>query len=326
MQLPDTLRLALTDELTHVPQKHLATSTAALSSRYRKGPSPDDSNTILYSSADVAAYAAYRLPATFAAIHAVLHEVRKRQPDWQPRTMLDAGAGPGSAMWAARELWPSIEEMMLLERASTMIEFGKRLAGHASAQALKQAVWKRVDLSSAWECTTHDLVITSYVLGEIPAAKREAFIERLWTLTSGILVIIEPGTPVGYSHMLQARTQLIAANASVIAPCPHNTTCPMDGHDWCHFAQRVARTQLHRQAKQGTLSYEDEKYSYVACSRMVGTPITGRVVRHPQARSGHIYLELCTPDGLQHTIVSRKDKAAFRHARNLLWGDALPFS
>ncbi len=326
MYLPDTLRVALTNELTHIPQKHLTSSSAELSARYRSAPSANDSSVYVHSPADVAAYATYRLPATYAAVYAVFDEVRKRQPDWQPRSMLDAGAGPGTAMWAASEVWPSIENMMLLEREAAMIDFGKKLAVSASSQAVKSAAWKRVDLLSRWESTACDLVIASYVLGEIPAEKREAFVERLWLHTSGILVIVEPGTPPGYVALLQARTQLIAANASVIAPCPHNAVCPMAGQsqDWCHFAQRVARTQLHRQAKQGSLSYEDEKYSYVACSRTPGTPITGRVVRHPQVRSGHIYLELCTPGGLQNTIVSRKDREAFRQARDLRWGDALP--
>jgi ribosomal protein RSM22 (predicted rRNA methylase) len=263
------------------------------------------------------------MPATYAALAAVLDEVRQRQPAWQPHSMLDAGAGPGTAMWAASELWPSIEQVTLLEREDAMIKFGKLLAGHAASPAVQRASWKRVDLANAWESTSHDLVITSYVLGEFPIARYAAFFEQLWSYTSGTLVMIEPGTPVGYSHILQARSQLIAAHASVIAPCPSNEPCPMAGHDWCHFAQRVARTQLHRQAKQASLSYEDEKYSYVACSRTPGLPITGRVVRHPQVRPGHIYLELCTPQGLQQTIVTRKDKQAFRQAHDLHWGDAL---
>ena len=75
--------------------------------------------------------------------------------------------------------------------------------------------------------------------------------------------------------------------------------------------------------KQATLSYEDEKFSYIAASRTIGLPIQGRVVRHPQIRPGHIHLQLCTPEGLKSTIVTRKDKEAFREARDIVWGDAL---
>ena len=97
----------------------------------------------------------------------------------------------------------------------------------------------------------------------------------------------------------------------------------MANNDWCHFAQRITRSQLQRQAKQATLSYEDEKFSYIAASRTTGLPIRARVLRHPQIRPGHIHLELCTPGGLQNSTVTRKDKAAFREARDIAWGNAL---
>jgi ribosomal protein RSM22 (predicted rRNA methylase) len=319
MQVSDALRSALARELTSIPQKQLAAATQQLSLRYRGG----DSAFSTYSTADVAAYAAYRMPATFAAVSAALYAVQQRVPQWQPRGLLDVGAGPGTSMWAASELWPSIQHSTLLERESDMIAFGKRLAAQAEAQSIRQAEWRRIDLSNDWQAAPYDLVIASYVLGELPIARYASCIEHLWSLTTGILVIIEPGTPPGYERILRARAQLIAAQADVIAPCPGNIACPMAGQDWCHFARRVARTQLHRQAKQASLSYEDEKFSYVACSRVPCLPISGRVVRHPQVRSGHIYLELCTPEGLQHAIVTRKDKQAFKHARDLRWGDAL---
>lgn len=97
----------------------------------------------------------------------------------------------------------------------------------------------------------------------------------------------------------------------------------MAGNDWCHFAQRITRTRQQRQVKQATLSYEDEKFSYIAASQTPGSPIQGRVVRHPLIRPGHIHLQLCTPEGLKNSIVTRKDKEAFREARDIAWGDAL---
>jgi len=131
-------------------------------------------------------------------------------------------------------------------------------------------------------------------------------------------VIIEPGTPAGFSRIRQARQQLIAGGAHIVAPCP------MGENDWCHFAQRVARSQLQRQVKQAALSYEDEKFSYVVASRSQASPIEGRVIRHPQIRPGHIQLELCTPQGLSSSVVTRKDKEAFREARDIAWGDSIP--
>jgi ribosomal protein RSM22 (predicted rRNA methylase) len=322
MDLPDDLRLALSSELAAIPQKNVAAAVAQLSARYR-GASPPGNASFLRTPTDVLAYAAYRLPATFAAIHATLDEVRKRQPRWQPRTLLDAGTGPGTAMWAAYEIWPHLQQSTLLEREGSMISMGKQLSTHARSEALRQAQWRQLDLLSGWESAPHDLVLTAYVLGELPVVQQEQLLAKLWALTAGTLVIIEPGTPAGFSRILQARHRLLKAGANVLAPCPHMLACPMTGDDWCHFAQRITRTQLHRQVKRVDLPYEDEKFSYVAASRSQSLPISGRINRHPQIRGGHIHLELCTPDGLKSVTVTRKDRAAFRRARDLRWGDAL---
>lgn len=72
------------------------------------------------------------------------------------------------------------------------------------------------------------------------------------------------------------------------------------------------------------MSYEDEKYSYVAVSRAEGLPIAARVIRHPQVRSGHIRLVLCTPVGVKHVVVARSNREAYRRARELRWGSAIP--
>ncbi len=43
------------------------------------------------------------MPGCYAAVARVLDELRLRLPDFAPRSMLDFGAGPGTAIWAARE-------------------------------------------------------------------------------------------------------------------------------------------------------------------------------------------------------------------------------
>lgn len=322
MDLPATLRVALAHELAHVPSKKVAEAATNLSQRYRNRQ-PMSAGIFLRSPTDVLAYAAVRFPATFAAISAVLSEVQARKPAWQPHTMLDAGAGPGTALWAAHELWPELEQVMLLEREEAMIALGQQLVAHTHSQVLQRARWQKVDLLEQWNIEPCDLVIASYVIGELQAPQREALLKKLWSLTDDTLVLIEPGTPAGFSHIRVARQWLLAEGAHMIAPCPHEMECPMADNDWCHFAQRVSRTQLHRQVKQVDLSYEDEKFSYIAVSRTPATPIASRVIRHPQIRPGHIHLELCTSEGLRNTVVTRKDKAAFRQARDVRWGDAL---
>lgn len=324
MELPANLQTAIAGELGSVSARSLAKSVADLSQRYRTGNGQPSGGRFLHAQEDIAAYAAFRLPATFAAVYAALAQVNDRLPDWTPRSVLDVGAGPGTAMWAAAAMWPELERVTLLEREDGMIALGRRMAASSSKAAVQGADWRKADLSADWQVAPHDLVIAAYVIGELPEDRCEALVRKLWDHTSGTLLIIEPGTPAGFRRIRQARAQLLLAEATSIAPCPHDRACPMSGDDWCHFYQRVARSRLHRQVKAGELSYEDEKFSFVSVSRAPGLPIYGHVIRHPQIRSGHIHFKLCTDQGLTNTTVTRKDRERFRAARDWQWGSPVP--
>ena len=319
------MQAALDGELASLSSKRLAISAADLSNRYRARRS-SSGGSFLRTREEIAAYAAYRLPATFAAVHSALGQVQDRLPDWSPQTLLDVGAGPGTAMWAAATIWPDIGPVTLLEREEAMIALGKRLARHSSLASVQEAEWREADLAGTWATPPHDLVIAAYVLGELPQDSSVALIRRLWESTSGTLVVIEPGTPSGFSRIRQVREQLLVEGAKMIAPCPHGGPCPMSDNDWCHFAQRISRSRLHRQVKAGALSYEDEKFSFVGVSRAHEAPVQGRVIRHPQVRAGHIHFEICTPKGLMSIVATRKDRDLFRVARDLQWGSAVPFA
>lgn len=332
MDLPAPLRHGLDRELEKTPPRVLAAAAEALSSRYRAGAGAGESEERphLRSSGDVTAYAAFRLPATFGAIGAALEAVRARRPAWRPRSILDAGAGPGTAMWAAAALWPELGEATAIEQDDHMIALGRRLMADAGGEAPVRgaATWLRADLAGPWKTPAgmYDLVVAAYALGEVAPRVRSAVLARLWANTAedGVLLVVEPGTMEGFGVIRAARAEMLGAGATIVAPCPHDRACPMGEGDWCHFAQRVARTRLHRQVKGGALAYEDEKYSYVALTRTgVASPIAGRVLRHPQVRPGRIALELCAPDGLEKTTITRSDPRRWREARDITWGDAL---
>ncbi|MGQ9683746.1 MAG: small ribosomal subunit Rsm22 family protein [Anaerolineae bacterium] len=322
MELPADLRSALDDLLTAVSGTGLANTALVLSQRYREGHGKGP-RAYVASPNDVIAYAASRLPATFAAVHAVLSEVASRRPGWAPDTVLDVGAGPGTAGWAASVLWPEIRSVELVEKDERMISLGRRLTVRASAKAMREAVWRHEDCQGAYAGGRYDLVLASYVLGELSREQMAGLIGRLWAWTSGVLVIVEPGTPSGFALVRAGRERLVAEGALVLAPCPHCRTCPMPADDWCHFAQRVARSRLHRQVKRADLGFEDEKYAYVAVSGTPGVPIRARVLRHPQYHRAHLRLDLCSLDGLQRRVVSRRNGEQYRRARDLRWGSAL---
>lgn len=322
MQLPVDLAVALEEELQGIPAKALAKACEQLSSRYRSRR-PDAGGPFLRDDIDIAAYAAYRVPATYAATQAAAAEVRACLPEWSPRTVLDVGAGLGTAAWAATEVWPGLERSVVVEKDERMIACGRRLAERANSAALRGGRWQKQDGLDGREGGPFDLAVMGYMLGELPWARRYPLITQLWASSRGVLLIVEPGTPVGSETIREARKVLIGMGAVVIAPCPHSSECPLAADDWCHFSQRIARTRTHRSAKQARLGYEDEKFAYVAVAREAGRPIAARVLRHPQIRSGHVRLELCTREGRQQRVVSRREGEVYRRARGLRWGSAV---
>jgi ribosomal protein RSM22 (predicted rRNA methylase) len=168
-----------------------------------------------------------------------------------------------------------------------------------------------------------DLVIASYLIGELDDAQRPKLAERLWSKTRGTLLVVEPGTPAGYARIIAFRQQLIAAGAHVAAPCPHDGRCPLTAPDWCHFTQRLARSRAHKQVKGAELPFEDEKFCYLALTR---TPVAlrpSRVLAQPHLGKAEVTAKLCTPDGLKSEKVPRRDKTAYARARRWRWGNAV---
>ncbi|HEX7128313.1 MAG TPA: small ribosomal subunit Rsm22 family protein [Thermodesulfobacteriota bacterium] len=320
MELPDALREAVDRALEGVPLPPLARAAAALSRRYRA--EVRDGTPHVADDLSARAYLATRLPATYAAVRASLAAVAEARPDFAPRTVLDVGAGPGSALWAAAACWPGLEEAVLIEGSAVMRGFGERLS---AAAPVARVAWRPDDaVAGLPDLAPRDLVLLAYVLGELPPEARGRLVDRLWSLAADTLLIVEPGTPAGWTRVLAARDRLIAAGAHVLAPCPHAARCPVSPPDWCHFARRVARSRVHLRAKGAAAPWEDEKYIYVAVSRRPGIVPEARIVAPRRSGGGHVRLKLCRRDGAAaERLVRRRDGDAFRTARRLDWGDAL---
>ena len=323
LDLPQALRDALDGAIASMPGPRLAARVTDLSRAYRQtgraGGGAMDGEAAL-------AYAVYRLPATFAAVGAALAQVAEARPDLRPGTVLDAGAGPGSGLWAAAGRWPGLVRAVAVENDLAMLKLGRRLAAVAPHPAVRGAAWRQADLGQPLAEERFDVVLLSYVLGELASQEQAAVVDRLWRATAGVLVVVEPGTPAGFAAVRAARARLAGMGAAVVAPCPHGRACPMPEADWCHFAVRLERSRRHRQAKGGALPYEDEKFSFVALSRLAGMPATARVLRHPQVRGGHVRLRLCTLHGLRDDTVARSEGERYRLARRLEWGAAFPYA
>lgn len=295
MHLPLEIRRRIEERASEVPFAELKRAAGTMSEAYREGRP---------TAVSPVAYLVTRMPATYAAIYSVLQELPE---NLSIASILDVGAGTGAASIAAREFYPQAKiEMMERDRA---------LSKEARA-FLPEATWIDADAARVERFPARDLVIAAYSLGEMSASVAL----RLWQAALVALVIVEPGTPKGFTLIRTVRDELLAAGAHIAAPCPGPVPCPMAGADWCHFAARVERSSLHRRLKGGELNYEDEKYSYVAFTREPYAPAAARVIRRPQHHAGWIELQVCAAAGLETRRVTKRGREAFREARHVTWG------
>ena len=320
--LPPELQAAL-DNLAHGrTRRELVQRAEAISNLYRCGGASIDA---IRSSDDALAYAFTRLPATYAATAAALAAVRDAWPDFSPRSLIDAGAGPGTGAWAAANLFDTLADIRLVDHNRDLRKLALGCLQASASPPLRNARYDRGDLLSVAGASA-DLVIASYVIGEIAADRLTRIADTLWAASAGLLLVIEPGTPAGFARIRALRAHLIAQGAHVAAPCPHGHACPIVDPDWCHFSQRLNRSRAHRQVKGADLSYEDEKFSYVALARERPPAIGARVLAHPRVGKAEVSAKLCTPDGIVAATAARREPERYRAQKDWRWGDAVEWS
>ncbi len=221
MELPGALKAAVERELEGIPLAALQRAAATLSQRYRA--ETRDGRLHLDAELPVKAYLATRLPATYAAVRTSFEAVAEAVPDFAPSRMLDVGAGPGTALWAAADCWSSVGSAHMLEASNEARTIGARLSEQLPGI---EADWRSADVSTGFERVEKaDLVTMAYVLDELDPGTIPSLISHLWSLAT-TLIIVEPGTPAGWRRILKVRQQLIDAGAHIAAPCPHLETLP----------------------------------------------------------------------------------------------------
>jgi ribosomal protein RSM22 (predicted rRNA methylase) len=326
MHLPFDLIQAIEEEINTLDLKSLANASRELSARYRNRDSQQQAFHIpkfMETPEHRAAYIVSRLPATYAAVLRVFSEVKERQPDREPKSLLDLGSGPGTALWAANQIFLQLEQITLLEQDENLISLSQRLLKNVITPHEQHRHWQKADLSQPSTFKPHDIVVISYAIGELNEHIIEPLIKAAWEASLQHCVIIEPGTQLGFEKIRLVRDLLIKSGAFILAPCSHANACPMQNGNWCHFPQRLERSFLQRYVKEATLGFEDEKFSYLIASKYPGESFEGRILRHPKKHSGHVELELCTAEGLKKETISRKQGDRYKKSRHASWGDML---
>ena len=141
--LPADLRAALEAKLEGLSRQDIAARAALISKTYRDGGS---SITSSRPRADALAYALVRMPATYAAASACLNALLETRPDFAPTSLLDVGAGPGTASWAAAETFSSLRRLHAARYQRRLADTG------AGSQRASHRAARRNDLPPRRKC------------------------------------------------------------------------------------------------------------------------------------------------------------------------------
>ncbi|MFY7842674.1 MAG: small ribosomal subunit Rsm22 family protein [Rhabdochlamydiaceae bacterium] len=302
--------------------KSLSEAGKQLMARYKNC---QNKNTVfIQSDTQRKSYLVTRFPATYAVNKKVLDILKTKAEKVDIETIMDIGAGPGTATWNALDFFPEIKRAYAFEKDGEWIRFGKQIQSRLSIDQ-KTVSWIQRDVAkSPGLLPDSDLTILSYSIGEMAEHTWTSLLKTLWNKTKQFMVVIEAGTPTGFKRILKIRDFLINEGGDLLSPCPHKCVCPLDKKDWCHFSVRLSRTSLHRKMKEASLGYEDEKFCYLVFSknlkRTVYPPI---IIRKPLKQEGRVLLKVCSQDGVKDICVSKKNKEYYKSSRKLEWGDSI---
>lgn len=276
---------------------------------------------------DALAYLGLRASATYAQIFGAIDAVCELLPTWQPQTLLDLGSGPGSGLWALTARLPSLTQATCIDQNAHLLALGQQLL--AEAQSPLTVAWQRGDLlqSMAYSQPPVDLVLLANVLNELNAGQRANLLTAAFQRCRGILLVVEPGTPVG-SGIVQAAAQHLAPLGTLIAPYLGNHLVQ---EEWLHFPQRFTRPDFARRLRQtmrdSTLmasDWEEAKYSYVAIGKLAPEFMPwGRTIGPVQLMKGFLELPVLTSDERLQVKVLKRHKQQYAFAKKLRWGETI---
>lgn len=270
-------------------------------------------------------YVAVRMNPIYSVLHVIFSELRNDLPELaQPKSMLDVGSGPGTALFAACSVWEGLNRLVAIERQATLISIARALvyqfqkAGELPIP-FDNLSWECAPVDSCVSKEQADLSVASYMLGELSESDVFACIDSIWSRTKRCFVIVEPGTMKGFARLKRVRKHLIDRGAHIVAPCGGNWGCQ---GEWCHFSDRVTRTRLHQSIKEATLAYEDEHYCYLVASKEA-VPFAGaRIVGRVRSNKFQTVVPVCSEGGALCNVTYGKRTQAreYKEAKRWHWG------
>jgi hypothetical protein len=216
--LEEKIGLALKDlGVSFSDSRKLADSALRLSDFFIRSPG---TATPWHESWARIAYMSYFLPLNYLRARAAIHEGEKRNFFAGLSSVIDFGAGPGTACLALAEHFSS-EQMLLIEAAAEAAKLARHFGNFKFSTSFDQKAPKK---------SHQTLAVFSYSLTEqhdIPQ----------WALDCEALMLLEPSTEEDGRKLQTLRGKLIEQGYFAWAPCTHQLGCPLLLHskrDWCH--------------------------------------------------------------------------------------------
>ncbi len=325
--LPEKVANAIDAILSRQETDEWVSHAVALHHRYTERLKPKDTAYIT-GAIDAMAYLALRVPATYAQFYGVFAATQEVIPSWQPKTLLDIGGGPGTAIWAAQNVWSSLEQATSIDRDANLTTAGKQIVD--SAEIPVAIDWRLEDLRRGLPADkTYDIVVIGNVLNELHPSEGEKLLGQAFNVCSGVLFIVEPGTPFG-SGIVVSTAKKLHKVSHLIAPYIDNSLITSEDF-WLHFSQRFIRPEFSRRIRQRmrdtslmASDWEDAKYSYAAISK-IPQEVSGwgRVIGPAKSQKGFIEIPVLKKESIETMRVMKREKERYAVAKELRWGDLL---
>ena len=207
----------------------------------------------------LSAYLWYYLPWNLVRLSRLLPGLDLDIPDGG--VVRDLGSGPLTfiqALWLSR---PDLRKRRLritcVDRSKRALELGLALFGELAGfdPTHPDAPWRiRVARGEYWQGLTDgaDLVAMVNVANELAGKVREPLDERMERVAAqlseslvpgGRVLVVEPGTRLGWRCLLGMRQAFVEMDMDIAAPCPHREECVLLAgrtRAWCHFTMPPA--------------------------------------------------------------------------------------
>ncbi len=239
-------------------------------------------------------------------------------------SVVDFGGGPGTFLFALSK-FKTLNKYTNVEQSNAFIgvmnvlveEFLSSSVPHVHVDSISG---NYIELESQ-DIPANDLCVFSYTFCECDnsLAGLSALVEN-----SNMVLIIEPGTPAGFSNIIQARDKLIEEGFSAIAPCTaSNGFCPLrdSESEWCHFIERLDRSRVQKHLIKGELGYEDEKYSYLLMSKYPIHLDGKRIISRPDITKYSVSFDVCSEKNGHIVVKKRENKGKFKIMKKSIRGD-----